>query len=109
MTRKKRKDEPESITFWKDNLVSGEHTMTEAQLVEKFKEWLPNQKPAWLEYYYGEQCIRNFIAIADDGIHSVFDETSFAHIYNWLMPVLKSHMDVVEQAEKDAIKKLTGQ
>jgi hypothetical protein len=106
-TRKKRKDEPEAVTFWKNNLISGEHSMTEAQLVEAFKAWLPNQKPAWLEYYYGEPAIRNFLALADDGIRSTFDETDFAHLYNWLLPVIESHMMVIEEAEKQAIKDAT--
>lgn len=84
-----------TFTFWRDNKVSGEFTLTPEALTKAFIFWRELQTKtdshrgkAWYEHYYGERAVRCFItdAQADGGLSSVFEESDFQDIYATLKP-----------------------
>lgn len=71
--------------FWLNNKIDQHYELNEVDLIERFKNWMNTKEKSWLEYYYGEQGIRCFIA-EKEGLSSVFDEKQYEGIYDVLMP-----------------------
>ncbi len=72
--------------FWKDNRVDNEFEKTQDDLERLFRQWLPGKEKEWLEYYSSEVVIRSFLT-DKDGVSSVFKESDFWEIYDFLKPI----------------------
>lgn len=58
------------ITLYKDNRTDQEYELTPEEMKQKFRDWLSEQDPKWLKYYYD----RLEVAFVGQGLDSVADD-----------------------------------
>lgn len=73
-----QKTQTQTFTFWKDNRLDQQFTLTAEELQTKFLAWMKQRKKDWLEYY-AFNLVRTFIT-AKDGLSSVFEESDYEKI-----------------------------
>ena len=81
---------PSEFNFWKDNSIDQHFTLTESVLKEKFEAWLPTKDIAWINHYNSERIIRFFLT-DKQGVSSVFEESEFDAMYEFLKPIVVAH------------------
>ena len=58
----KKNTSGKTFTFWKENNTSLCYSLTEAELINQFKEWLPRKKVVWHEQYPISHVLNCFVA-----------------------------------------------
>jgi len=60
------------FTFWRENKVANEFTITGNEFKNNFKAWLEKQDKDWIAYLTGDALVLQFIT-QREGLNSVFD------------------------------------
>lgn len=81
--------------FWKENKVANLFQLSESELVNAFKEWLPKRKQEWIAFYGTEIIINDFIS-SKDGLNSVTELDALDLIYDLLKPILLDYERKIE-------------
>jgi len=79
------------FTFWKDNKVSQEYTLTLDEIKAKYEQYLATKEKDWIEYY-GSHTIRAFVG-EKEGLNSVTDADYYDVFEKELEPVWCAHLE----------------
>jgi hypothetical protein len=78
-----------TFNFWKENKITNHFTLTEKELIAKYKIWLKTKEKEWLEYYSSRDCLAAFIA-EKEGLNSVGNDFNNFKEYDEMEIILKS-------------------
>ena len=81
------------FNFWKENKIDQHFTLTETDLVEKFKEWLSNKQRNWLDYYTTHEVLCSFIG-ETAGLSSVQEPKEMDAMVKLLKPIKQKYLQL---------------
>lgn len=78
------------FTFWRENKVVNEFTVTGNEFKNGFKTWLEKQDKVLVEYMHGDALVLKFIT-DQDGLNSVFDNEleTIKNLYSLAKPIIR--------------------
>jgi hypothetical protein len=92
------KSTPEYFNFWKGNDINKHYKLSPADLISKFKVWIPTKEAAWLERYDTLSVVHEFVG-REEGLGSVGnDENNYLEYQQMafiLKPVKREYLDSI--------------
>lgn len=86
MKAKTKSPEFIGLTVWVDNRLDNKTTFTPEEIKEKFLAWYKTKDTAWIEYYWFDGVVREFIT-SKEGLNGTFNESEYTGVYVFLYDI----------------------